>query len=891
MYAQKRASSQGGMALIAVLLILILLSALAIAVLYKVSIEQRVQKTDSGNTRAFYAAEAAMEKINADLNALYATQAAPNWCAITALQASPPNTTDVDATYPEYLITVPNPPAGCTPPPSRVQTISSGPNAGLLALIVPLTLQVTADTKPGEEVRMIRQVEVAEIPVFQFGIYSQSDLDFFPGPAFDFNGRVQTNGSLYLAADTGITFHTKIRAAGDVVRDKLANGGDTLAQGRTGYINIPTAPAGCDGSAPACRNLRLSPNEGSSTGGPTPAYGGTGTANAGWASLSTSTYNGNILSGSTGARALNLAFVQTGVDPIEIVRRPLPAELIDSAVSQSRLYTLAQIRVLISDDPGELTGGSGDSQNIRLANVQTNGSAPDYTNGVPVTGSVAGRTYFAEGTSAAVSTESGWIVPTAEPTLLPSGAPVYATGTPTKWNLLDGYLRVEIRLADGTYQAVTKEWLELGFARGLNPPKLGALNTIHPNAILILQQQADRDADGVLDPAVAACPTCHPATLAIPAELVTDGGTNTVVTGTATRTNWYPINFYDTREGEQRENRRASTTCNVGGVVNAVELDVTNLRRWLVGTIGTSGTLTESVTQNGYVLYFSDRRGMKPNPNAANVKNGEYGFEDVTNPASTSGAPDNTLQAGEDVNGNGLLDTWGKANLGLGLGTGNSGNPNQAVNCLGAARKNRVSGARHVLRVENGSLGNVPVKPDGTGGFTVASENPAYILGDYNANTASGFGSPHASSAILADTVTLLSNGWSDRTAWNNPTDALNGRSGATTYYRVAIAMGKGKFFTPGFSGAPADFGTDGGVHNFLRYMEDWGGATSNYLGSMVSLYYSMYATGTYKCCDMVYDPPTRAYAFDTDFLDLSKMPPGTPRFRDIANLGFQQVF
>ena len=26
-------------------------------------------------------------------------------------------------------------------------------------------------------------------------------------------------------------------------------------------------------------------------------------------------------------------------------------------------------------------------------------------------------------------------------------------------------------------------------------------------------------------------------------------------------------------------------------------------------------------------------------------------------------------------------------------------------------------------------------------------------------------------------------------------------------------------------AGTGADFGTDGGVHNFLRYIEDWGGA------------------------------------------------------------------
>lgn len=887
------------MALIATLLILIMLSALAIAVLYKVNAEQRMQKTDSGNTMAFYAAEAAMEKINADLNSLYAAQAAPDWCTITALQAAPPNPADVNATYPEYVITVdnpPGPPAGCTPPLSTVQTISSGPNAGLRALVVPLTLQVTADTVAGEEVRMIRKIQIAEIPVFQFGVFSQTDLDFFPGPAFDFNGRVQSNNNLFLAADNSITFHSEIRAAGDVIRDKMMNKADTVAQGRLGTMMIPTAPAGCDPPAPACRNLAVSPtNEGSSKSGPTAPYAGAmwvppGSVNGGWAALSTSTYHGMILSGSTGARPLNLAFVQTGVDPIEIVRRPAVGEILTSAVAQSREYTIAQIRVLLSDDPADLPGGAADGQNIRLANVKTNGGAPDYTNGVPVPG--AANTYFAEGTTAPVGTETvDWLAPTPEGTLVPKGtAPVIANGPPATWNLLDGYLRVEVRKADGTFMAVTKEWLELGFARGLNPPTAAAPNLVHPNAILILQQQADRNANKILDPPVPACPkpACNPAKPAIPGELVTDPGTGSVIFGAQTRNNWYPLNFYDAREGELRENQRVTTACSVGGVINLVEIDVNNLRRWLLGNIGVSGAQVETATQNGYVLYFSDRRGMLPNNKG--VLGGEYGFEDVINPATAAGTPNNNLDTGEDVNGNGTLEAYGQNDLGLGFGAGKAGSHAVTITCLSTARKNFVSGARHGVRLEDGALGRVPTKPDATGGFTLASENPAYVLGDYNANAA-GFGDPHASSAVIADTVTLLSNSWTDLASWSSPA-TIAGRTGATTHFRVAIAMGKTlPFPLPGWAGAPQDFGTDGGVHNFLRYLEDWGGKTSFYLGSMISLYNSMYANGTYKCCGMVYSPPTRNYAFDTDFLDLSKMPPGTPRFRDVNNLGFQQVF
>jgi hypothetical protein len=894
--------SDRGVALISVLLLLILVSGIAVALVYKVNHEQRLQGADSGYTQAYYGGEAAMEKMMADLSLLYAQRASPTNCEIMNLQNSPPSAAIVGSTYPEYVFNVPPPPGGgCASPANSVQTISSGPNAGLQAAIVRMTLQVTADSQVGDEARLIRNVEVAQIPVFQFGVFSQSDLSYFPGPSFDFAGRVQTNGNLFLAEGGGSTLslHSPIRAAGDVVRDQLANGAGTAAQGRTGNVLVPTAPNGCDGAQPACRNLQV--NEGSSNGGPTPTYSptGTGTVNPAWNSLSTSTYAGEILSGTTGARQLTLSFVQPGVGPIEIVRRPRPGEVGASLLGESRLYNQAQIRVLLSDNPAELPGGAGDPQNIRLANV-ANGAGPDYTNGVPVAGLV-GNTFFAEGikvtdtTGGATTTrvgpggETNWTnVPTtpppAEATMVPPTAPDYpptsvtvggTTTTTQRWNLLDGYLRVEIRQNDGSYAGVTREWLELGFARGVNPPGAGAANAVHPNAILLLQMQADRNGDGT----------------ASAAELVTDGGTNSVITGPATRNNWYPINMYDAREGEFRENQRVTNNCAIGGVLNLVEIDVNNLRRWLTGAIGASGGNTEFVSQNGYILYVSDRRGMLASP-VAGIKLGEYGYEDVINPGSAAGTPDGALNVGEDANENGQLDTYAANFLGLGFGVAQPGSlPNTRVSCLQAARPNWVSGPRHAVRLVNGSLGSLPVRPDnGSGGFTLASEGPAYVFGNYNA-TAGGFGDPHAAAAVLGDTVTLLSSSWRDLNSFTSPA-SVGGRAAVTTYYRVAIASGKNiNFPQPGFAGVPQDFGTDGGVHNFLRYLENWGGQALNYKGSMVSLFYSQYATGVFKCCGTVYSPPTRAYAFDTDFLDLAKLPPGTPRFRDIVNVGFQQVY
>lgn len=878
----KPLSSEKGVALVAALLLLVLTSAVAVALLMTVNTEQNLQRTDQGNNQAYYAAEAGMENMMKDLYNLYTQFQSPTVAQIQALQANVP-TQVPNATYPEYIFNVPN--TGGIPN-SRQQTISSGPNQGLIALITPMTLQVTADMPGQQEVRLIRSVEVSEIPVFQFGVFSGPDLAFYPGPNFDIGGRVHTNGNLFVSADGGtLTFHDKVRAVGDVVRDTMQNGASIAAQGRTTTVRFPTAPSGCDGALPACRNmLYTSPDEGSSFGGPTPANGGTGTYNNSWSTISLNPppagYNSMVLNGKTGATTLTLPFVSGGLQPIEIVRQPLAGDT--QAMASSRMYNKAEIRVLLTDNPAELPGGAADPQNIRLANWKP-AVGPDYSSGVPVVGVGGGNVFFAEGLTGNARHTHWTAVPAAEPTLVPAGAPATS---PTTWNLIDGYLRVEI-LSGGAYIPVTQEWLQLGFGRNPLPPTQATPNPVNPNAILLLQEEADENANNAVDAGAS------------PLEV-----TNTVTTwmrGAGTKNNWFPINFYDAREGEIRENQRVTTNCSIGGVMNAVEIDVGNLSKWLLGTIPGSGNLVDFTSQNGYVLYFSDHRGMLTEPHPSpytGLKHGPSGLEDSLNWNTATGTNFGTLEQGEDVNGDGFLDNYGEANLGLGFGVAQPGNhPTFPVSCMNMARENRVSGARRVLRLVDGALGQVPVRPDGNGGgFTVASDNPVYVLGNYNANNA-GFGNPHASAAVIADTVTLLSNGWTDLESFNSPA-TVAGRGATTTYYRLAIASGKTIAFpfyptpnTPLWAGGPSDFGTDGGVHNFLRYLENWGGQTAFYMGSMVSLYYDQYATGSFKCCGTVYSPPTRNYQFDTDFQNPAKMPPGTPMFEDLVNVGFQQVF
>jgi hypothetical protein len=819
-------TSSRGYALLSALLLLLLLSAMAVGMVYLTQTETRLGGTDMENTLAYYAAEAAMEQMVADLSGLVARLQVPTQADIDALEASQPALPGVQ--YTNYdLGTV-----GAT----ENRTLSGGPHAGLVGMITPLTLGVTARRPGGAEVRMSRTVEVARIPIFQFAIFSNGSVVLTPGPPQTVEGRVHANQDILIDPVMGLTFQARVSAVGKVIRDRRT---DPSWPPAGGPAYIPTAPTGCKpDTSTNCRQLMV--GEGS-------VIGPSDDPNPNWPTISTGSppagYNGNLLNGETGARPLYLPFMEpgSGLRGVELIRRAPPGESLTSPAGQSRLYNKAQIRVLLSDSADDLPGGAGDSQNVKLANEP--GTA--YPGGI----NISGKTYyFAKATVApGPYKDNDWLPP--------------ATGV-QEWPLLGGTLRVEIRRSDGSYAPVTKEWLELGFARGLDPPnsEIPRSNSVHPNAILIFQHQADNNGNGTLN-----------------------GSEGTPTDGPGSEYKWFPINLYDTREGdvEQAGTPPNPGTCALNGIFNVVELDVGNLRKWLLGTIGTTGTDVEEITQNGFVLYFSDRRGMLPNPNAGNKITGEYGFEDNANP------PNGALDPNEDVSENGILDLWGKANLGDGFVASAQGGDTPSdhpfttrVSCVGpgtggpnvgAARKNRVTGARHALKLVNGTRGNVPTKRAGGGGFSIASENPVYVWGNYNATVNSHLNwdtEPHAAAAIMADRTTFLSRDWKDLSSFQSPTNVLGSRRANSDVW--------------------LRFATLGSAFNLL---ERWTGYAVHLRTSTVSLYTTEYSTGWGGCCAPAYYPPTRNVSFDGDFVTIEKLPPATPMLRDVVNLGFRQVF
>jgi Tfp pilus assembly protein PilX len=902
---RQRKNSSLGFTLIAALLILVLLSGVAAGLLFLVSNESRMGGNDLESNLAYYGAESGMEKLTADLSALYAQSFNPSNAQIQNLINFPPTNAMVSGM--SYTETITYPLDANGNPFSTWNTVSSGANQGLGAQIIPMNLQVIATRPEGASVNMVRKVEVALVPVFQFGVFCGYDCSYFPGPNFGFAGRVHTNGNLFLAAGANLVFSDKIAAFQQIITDQLENGFVT-AGGYGGTVYVPKASGGCalvfpppGANCVALPGAGTVPGDASWSGGYPTIAGG---ANPNFPSISSGTLNGFVVNSLTGATNMQLPFVQNSctsnpppcTDPISIIRKPQPGELPTSALGSARLFNKAQIRVLLADTVADLHPERGaaalDANDVQF--VVNGGVAIPVSAGLFTVagGQAAGTMYY--GMAQTNPPINNWVNPFgfAGWTSYPLLGETTTAGIPN--NGQGAWIRIEYINNAGVWTGITQDWLGWGFTRQYNFPPTGPTGTAgadpyDPNAIIMLEQMAP----GASTPA---------------------GGT---------KNDFFPINLYDTREGEMRDSPNG---CAVNGIMNAVEINVGNLAQWLAGkvpytTANDVGNLVNFSNQNGYILYFSDHRGMLPDPNPsnggqtpANVISGESGLEDVVNSGQPLGStnPDGLLEpvtyytySPEDVDQNGVLDNWGGQNIGYGFGVNTNTappNPYLTTNCATTGVSNAVSGARHVLKLVAGGMtaGGVsylPVRLDnGLGGFTVASENPVYVQGNYNSSAADpqwGGGSnttPHAAAAIIADTVTLLSNNWNDGNSMANPTN-VGARPAATSYYRMAVAAGKNIPFPQPAWGAGNDFGTDGGLHNFLRYLENWNGQQLFYNGSLVSMYYSEYDTGVFKCCAVVYNPPTRSYSFDTLFLNPSGLPPGTPMLQDLVNLSYHQNF
>ncbi len=922
---QKR-GSENGAALVTALFILLLLMAFVALAISRTSTETIITNNDVSESKSFAASEAALENTTRDLVDVFEVKIAPTSADINTVKARPvPGFDNYDFNKEIIKTKVAEP-----------VVLTGGSYGGLYALrdsweIEALAIDKMTDVKVATKRRFFSD----RIPIFQFGVFFEDDLELNRPPLFTIGGRVHTNGNFFVTAfnNSGIYFDSKVTAVGEIVNDiwktktALASGYDD--QGQVYVKDATGTPQELKTGEASVKCVNPS---GTNVFAATPKLPYC-SKNASWTTQKAK-FQGNLESN---VNPLKLPLSKLNKGLIEIVKRGknvgdlanIGGSVVavssvtqdDDTLSRERFANKTGMRISLADSQSKLPGcasvAAGQSCGVQLDGAM--GSSIGYQ---PLTMADGYKATALNATRMAINGRQIWIkvetvtygINDTAPQTKDITADILSLGVtePAPTGLILGYTSLN------DSRSVIK--MQRFAMKGPSIPNSGTsyisnytINGSSQNLVVRYKNVLSLSALGVCTPLpLLNCEAID--TFAPPSSNPSSNSTKTKEDAAHLKLatinllpNYaivpFPIQMFDSREGLSEDSTSNANT-NIGpghvtaaGTMSLIDIDVANLRKFLKGDFdgkfpantpfavskGSSLKSSDIPDNAGWVLYLSDRRGDYD-------FDGQYDMEDVF--------PNGTLDYNEDVNGNGVLD---KDTTYEGVGYTTKVPRGQAATA-------DHSYYRRGFRLINGTVlpGNYDSSnASNTKGFTVASENGVYVLGNYNTTGASvGSGtsvtppenylpkdsSTHIPAAVIADSVVILSNAWTDSNSFVNPFDSGN-RVASNTQVRFAMIAGDPITGNTSITYSPSQFGQlNGGVHNFKRFLETWSNKRLNYSGSLINLYNSQNNNGFQKCCNTVYTPPIRDWTFDTTFLNANRLPPGTPYIYSISFTGFQRV-
>ncbi|BET65097.1 hypothetical protein ASA1KI_00150 [Opitutales bacterium ASA1] len=199
-------------------------------------------------------------------------------------------------------------------------------------------------------------------------------------------------------------------------------------------------------------------------------------------------------------------------------------------------------------------------------------------------------------------------------------------------------------------------------------------------------------------------------------------------------------------------------------------------------------------------------------------------------------------------------------------------------------QSNTTNGA--VRTVNAAEIPNRPTTANGNQkGFTLATNGPLYLKGNYNADGAvpadtaqivdpDDVDEPPA--ALIADAITILSTAWQDA----NSSLGMDQRIAGQTEIAAAVIAG----IVPSGGGKYS-----GGSHNLLRMLEDWRGVKQGLRTSFVVMFESEVAHEAWAGQNPIYEPPQRIFGLNELFRQ-GVMPPGTPTSRSFRRISQREL-
>jgi hypothetical protein len=986
-----------GSAIVISLFVLALISVFVAFALTRTSAEAAAVGNETAEGRTFYAAQGSLETMTREFNKIFETKLNPSTADITNITT--PSTMLTTAMGPNYTFNQ-----------ELVQTstrqnvvLTGGPYSGLYAIRDNWRLRTTATDNQGVQVQLTRHLLNSRVPIFQFGVFYDDDLELFNGPPFGFGGRVHSNRHFFLhPSNEGAFFDSRVTAAGHIVTQTKRNG-DTP--------NITSALVQIKNASGVYQQLL--PTEGSVLNGTPNVFASdpqlpSSKINPNFATQ-TAKFDGNL---QAETRPLRLPLkLGNAFDLVEMLRRPkVTASAAGGDLFQDSSGSVAPVTTTTADGDIMRSERYANKPGIRISLADSQAKLPGCASGTGTTpvsfqcgirldGAIDGLGNDRSATGCLTGDRANPCVRGYRPLPMKNAAAdvtfnhqtTRVNGERFYMGAIAGrgvWIKVELVGIDTATQAVitqdiTADFLSLGITEQATPITDSGGNTrfditdtrytdtgcvinsitattpqtantcTDSRSIIKLQRFVVRgpqipnastgshymsyyDISGGTDinfverysgvdnqtEVNGACASGCSATGMDAESILGSNEANAHLFRATAGTNTergivpFPIQMFDSREGQYYDERSTTYYTDLqklprNGVMSMIDVDVANLRRFFRGDFnglfptstpfaaanGGVGLRNTDVPQReGWVIYVSDRRGDDD-------FDGELDMEDIYSAAPGNGG---TMQPGEDVNNDGILN----ASYGTASGGETERYNTSAIQADLAAVQNHKYYRRGVRLINAATVPGIydSATPANTRGISFASENGMYTLGNFNATgigtvPATGNSSydqylpfntaNHIPASIVGDAVTILSNAWNDAQSFRTPTDGSNhgGRQASDTQIRFAMIAGD---TLTSLSGSPNQGGGDprlnGGLHNFKRFLEDWGGNRLDYTGSLINLFNSRNNNGSYKCCNTVYSPPRRNWVFDSTFLDPARLPPGTPFFQYVQTTGFQRT-
>jgi hypothetical protein len=259
-----------------------MLTLLGLAALSTSDDEVSIAGNQLQETRAFYASEAGLEKAAAALQSEFDTTGLP-----------PSIMPSGSLTVNNCLVTY----NAVSNGPAAYKDLSNGTLAGLHALVQSFSMTSTASNSSyNATVQLSQTFEAALVPLFQFAVFYDNDLEMAPGADMTLMGRVHSNGSMWLQAGSSLEMGSYVSASGSIFHGLKGPGtvvtGDVLIKNGSGnYVSMKEGAAWLDAN------------------------------DAHWYDSSVARWQGRVQDSAHGQGSLQLPLATPGGDPHKLIER------------------------------------------------------------------------------------------------------------------------------------------------------------------------------------------------------------------------------------------------------------------------------------------------------------------------------------------------------------------------------------------------------------------------------------------------------------------------------------------------------------------------------------------------------------------------------------------